>query len=66
MENFEAKIGLEDNIAFAVYSLDRPSEDRFQGMCGDNCLCSQSLDVPIDSVKRLFLMYFLNFQLPAR
>ena len=29
MENFEAKIGLEDNIAFAIYNLYRPSEDKF-------------------------------------
>lgn len=58
VENFEAKIGLKDNIACAVYSLYRPSEDKFQGVCGNNCLCSQSLDAPIDSVKMLFLMSF--------
>lgn len=33
---------------------------------GTNCLCTQSLNVPIDRVKRLFLLYILNFQLPAR
>lgn len=65
MENFEAKIDLEDNIAFALCRLYRPSEDKFQGMFGDNCLRSQSLDVPIGSVKRSFLMCFLNFHLPA-
>lgn len=35
MENFEAKIGLKDNIAFAISSRYQPFEDEFQGTRGD-------------------------------
>lgn len=66
MENFAAKIGSEDNIAFAIYSLPRASEDESRGVRGDNRPCSRSSAVATDGVKRFFPVDFLNLQLPAR